>query len=273
MSDKLFVQFSAFIYNRLGINLPHAKKLMLQSRLTKRLRQLNMKSFEEYFRYVSSEKGLNEEMPHMVNVVTTNKTDFFREPGHFDYLTKIVLPEFYLHRNKSFKIWSAGCSIGAEPYTLAMVLKEFSENHSDFQFSIYSTDISTKVLSTAINAIYDHQMAAPIPMELRKKYLLKSKDRKNPSLIRIAPELRKYVIFKQLNLMSNDYSIKNQMDVIFCRNVIIYFDRQTQERVVNRLCRYLKPGGYLFMGHSETLNMLNAPIKNVSSTVYKKIHE
>ena len=271
MSDQLFENFSAFIYDKLGIHLSHAKKLMLQSRLAKRLRQLNMNSFEEYFKYVSSEKGLKNEMAEMVNVVTTNKTDFFREPKHFEYLSTIVLPEFYQRsRYRRFNIWSAGCSIGAEPYTLAMVLNEFSENNPGFSFTIFSSDISTKVLNTAITAIYDHQMAEPIPMQLRKKYLLKSKDKNSPRFVRITPELRRLVHFKQLNLMADEYDMYDEMDVIFCRNVIIYFDRQTQERVINHLCHHLKPGGYLFMGHSETLNMLSVPIKNVSSTVYRK---
>ena len=271
MSDKLFKEFSSFIYDKLGINLPSMKKLMLQSRLVKRLRELKMNSFEEYFDFLTSEQGLRNELPNMVNVVTTNKTDFFREPKHFEILNNIVLPEHYnKYGNKIFRIWSAGCSIGAEPYTMAMVLLEFREKNKGFQFSIHSTDISTKVLEIAKNAIYDYQMVNPVPMELRKKYLLKSKDKKSPKYIRMAPELRKCVKFNQLNLMDNKYDIRAPVDAIFCRNVIIYFDKITQERVINRLCKYLKPNGYLFMGHSETLNMINAPLKNVSSTVYRK---
>jgi chemotaxis protein methyltransferase CheR len=272
LSDKLFLNFRSFIYNRLGINIQSVKKMMLQARLSKRLKHLNMKSYEEYYNYLTSDNGLAKELPNLINVVTTNKTDFFREPKHFDFLINKILPEYY-HKNMNqiFRIWSAGCSTGAEPYTMAIVLKEFSHKNNRFKFLIHSTDISTKVLEIAKYAIYDHEMADPIPMELRKKYLLKRKNEKNPKQIRMSPEIRNCVQFQRLNLMDNDYNIKTPMDVIFCRNVIIYFDKKTQECVVNRLCQYLKPNGYLFMGHSESLHMIDAPIKNISSTVYKKI--
>jgi len=270
LSNKLFLEFSNFIYYKLGIHLPPEKKFLLQTRLSKRLNDLNINSFEEYFKFLTSKSGLIKELPEMVNVVTTNKTDFFRESKHFEILTNFVLPEYYKQNsNRSLKIWSAGCSTGAEPYTLAIVLKEFSEKNKGVKFSILSTDISTKVLMTAKKAIYDHQMAVPIPMDLRKKYLLKSKD-KNSKFIRMSPEIRECVKFEQLNLMDEEYNIKTPMDIIFCRNVIIYFDKKTQEKVVNKLCYHLKPKGYLFMGHSESLAMTKAPVTNVFSAVYRK---
>jgi len=244
---------------------------MLQARLTKRLRNLNLSSFEEYFAYVTSDEGLKSEMPNMVNAVTTNKTDFFREPKHFKYLTDVVLPEFYQKsNNRKFKIWSAGCSIGAEPYTMAMLLQEFSLKNAGFRFAILSTDISTEVLDIARNGIYQYEMAHTIPKALCKKYLLKTKDIQKQPFIRIVPELRQRIKFKQINLMDEYYPVATDIDVIFCRNVFIYFDRQTQERVIRRLCHHLRSGGYLFIGHSETIRIKNPPFTNVSSTIFRK---
>lgn len=270
LSDKLFDQYSRFIYANVGIHLPPTKKVMLQARLTKRLKKLNLSSFEEYFKYVTSEEGLKNEMPNMVNAVTTNKTDFFREPKHFKYLTEIILPEYYQQKkNKKFKIWSAACSTGAEPYTMAMLLQEFALTHSGFRYAILSTDISTEVLDIAQEGLYHLDMAKSIPHNLRKKYVLKTKDVNKQPFIRIVPELRKKIKFKQINLMDHYYSVVKDIDIIFCRNVFIYFDRQTQERVIRKLCSHIRPGGYLFIGHSETIRIPNPPFKHVTSTIYK----
>ena len=168
------------------------------------------------------------------------------------------------------KFWSAGCSTGEEPYTLAMVLAEHALAQPQFRFSILATDISTKVLHLAEQAVYLHDKIQPVPIPMRKKYLLSSKDRK---LVRICPELRSRVSFFRLNFMDSDYALKDKMDVIFCRNVIIYFDRSTQQAILERLCRHLLPGGYLFMGHSETLNGMNLPLQPVAATIYRKSHE
>ncbi len=272
MSAKTFSRFSTFIRTEIGINMPDAKKTMLQARLQKRLRKLGVKTFEEYYDYVFSPAGMEKELANMIDVITTNKTDFFREPQHFDYLVQTVLPELINARGigirKKATIWSAGCSSGEEVYTLAMVLSEFSHKYPGFQYSILGTDISTKVLKEAVVGIYDHEKVEPVPMALRKKYLLRSKD-KDKHLVRIVPELRSLVTFRRVNFMGNDFGIRDAVDIIFCRNVLIYFDRSTQEKVLNRLCRYLKPGGYMFMGHSETLSGLNVSLIPACSTVYK----
>jgi chemotaxis protein methyltransferase CheR len=273
LSSELFRRFSRYIQRELGIKMPPVKKTMLQARLQKRLRRLGIRSFADYFDYVFSEEGREVELPHMIDVVTTNKTDFFREPRHFDYLTQTVLVRLYQGMGRGarsrMRFWSAGCSTGEEPYTLAMVLSEFKERWEDFNFSILATDISTQVLKTAMLGIYTQEEVAPVPFSLKKKYLLRSKDH-DRGLVRIAPELRRTVRFGRLNFMSEDYGIPDTMQVIFCRNVIIYFDKSTQEQMLNRLCRHLMPGGYLFMGHSETLSGLKVPLKQVASTVYQK---
>ncbi len=273
MPEKIFVRFSTFIQKELGIKMPEAKRTMLQARLQKRLRKLEMKSFEDYCEYVFSTRGMNEELPHMIDVVTTNKTDFFREPQHFDYLTGVIVPELIRSHGtgtrKKAMIWSAGCSSGEEVYTLAMVLNEFCIRRPDFQFGIMGTDISTRMLKSAAMGIYTHERVEPVPLPLRKKYLLRSRDRKK-DLVRIVPELRALTLFRRLNFMDNDFDMRQTMDIVFCRNVLIYFDRSTQENVLGRICRYLVPGGYLFTGHSETLNGLNVPLVQKTSTVYRK---
>ena len=254
--------------------MPTAKKTMLQSRLLKRLRAVGKETYEEYYDYVFSAQGTNRELVNMIDVITTNKTEFFREPKHFEFLVQQALPELIHTRGTGIRrkllVWSAGCSTGEEPYTLAMVLKDFPANRRKIRFEILATDISTRVLEAAKIAVYDHEKVAPIPMVMRKRYLLQSKDRSQKK-VRIAPELRSAVRFQRLNFMDNDFSLSESMDIIFCRNVIIYFDRPTQEKVLNRLCRHLNPGGYMFMGHSETLNGLQVPLIQVAPTVYRRL--
>jgi len=247
---------------------------MLQSRLLKRLRALHIPSFEKYYDYVFSDQEGKKELTNFLDVVTTNKTDFFREPRHFDYLVNTALPELLAKRSQdagnTFRFWSSASSTGEEPYTLAMVLTEFFQQNNGFDFSILGTDISTRVLEHGRNAIYDQEKVEPVPLAMKRQYLMRSKE-KNSRLVRIVPELRHMVSFKHLNLMDDDYGINQIMDVIFCRNVIIYFDRPTQEKVLNKLCRQLRPGGYVFMGHSETLNGLNVPLTQVAATIYRKL--
>ncbi|MFH0724825.1 MAG: protein-glutamate O-methyltransferase [Pseudomonadota bacterium] len=273
MSPKTFERFREFVTTHLGIKMPDVKKTMLQSRLQKRLRLLSIDSYEDYYDYVFSARGRQAELTHMIDAVTTNKTDFFREPKHFDYLVRAALPDLLQARSaaasKTFRFWSAGCSTGAEPYTLGMVLSEFAERVAGFQFAIIATDISQRVLEEARAGIYSEEMAAPIPLPLRKKYLLRSKNPQE-NAVRINSEIRSKVRFGRLNFMEDSFGLRQNVDVIFCRNVLIYFDRSTQEQVVNRLCRHLHTGGFLFLGHSETLNGLSVPLTQIYPTIYKR---
>jgi len=271
LSGRDFDRLSRFIYDTCGIKMPQVKKTMLEARLQKRLRSLGMRSFTHYCDYLFAPEGQAQELVQMLDMVTTNKTDFFREPDHFDYLTRSVLPEWLQrHEGATLSIWSAGCSSGEEPYTLAMVLSEFALKNPGFDFRILATDISTRVLEKAKNAIYMEPQVEPVPLDLKKKYLLRSKDRSS-GLVRIAPELRDKVRFRRLNFMDGDFGMREQLDVIFCRNVIIYFDRPTQERLLQRFHRHMKPGGFIFMGHSETLSGLNVPLVSVFPTVYRRV--
>lgn len=273
LSEKDFLRLSRFIHSECGIKMPVPKKVMLEARLKKRLRGLALDSFEEYCDFLFSPEGMEQERVALINVVTTNKTDFFREPRHFEYLVRSALPELKrLHgasSRRTISVWSAGCSTGEEPYTLAMVLSEFSEGTPGFNYSLLATDISTAVLEKAVLGIYKEERVETVPPELKKKYLMRSKDREK-GLVRVVPELRSVVKFRRLNFIESDFGMRELQDVIFCRNVIIYFDRPTQEAVLMRLCRHLHPGGYLFMGHSETLTSLDLPLVSVGPMVYRK---
>jgi chemotaxis protein methyltransferase CheR len=272
LTNDEFEKLSRFIFKESGIKMPPVKRVMLQSRLQKRLRELKMNNFKDYCEYVFSREGLNNEIIHMLDVVSTNKTDFFREPVHFDFLQDEVLPEFNAQRlaNRTLKVWSAGCSSGEEPYTIAIVLAEFSEKNPGFDFSILGTDISTQILQKAIDAVYKEDRVNVVPLEMKRKYLLRSKDRTNPT-VKIAPQLRKKVRYGRLNFMDNQYDIPETFDVIFCRNVLIYFDRETQERVIDKLCGKLKSGGYFFLGHSESIMNMNLPLRQIKPTIFKRI--
>jgi len=199
LSKKDFLRFSKFIHTEFGIKMPPAKKVLLESRLQKRLRKLELKTFEEYHDYLFSPEGRTNELPQFINQITTNKTDFFREPNHFDFLSQEALPNLMKnHRgaHTNLTVWSAGCSTGEEPYTLAIILNEYISKNPNLRlnFSIFATDISSEVIQKAKQAVYKQAMVAPIPLMLKKKYLLKSKDKRS-DLVRVVPELRWQVEF------------------------------------------------------------------------------
>ncbi len=276
LSMKDFQKLSTFIKSKVGIKMPEAKRVMVESRLRKRLSLLKLKTYEEYCDYLFSPEGMKEELSEFLDVITTNKTDFFRESAHFQFLSQKALPNLLGSGSpmgaKKVSVWSAACSRGHEPYTLAMVLNEFAETHNGTKvyFDIVGTDISTKVLSIARRAVYDHDEIEPVPLNLRKKYLLRSKD-SSKNLVRIAPNIRSKVKFHRLNLMDRSYPMVDQVDIIFCRNVMIYFDRQTQTALVHNMLKHLKKGGYLFVGHSEVLQIDDFPLVSPEITVYQKV--
>ena len=274
LGDREFAQLSTLIYTRLGIKMSESKRTMLNSRLSKRLRELGFASFGRYCEFLFSERGMAEEMVHLINAVTTNKTDFYREPAHFDALRRTVLPTLEACRGpcdgrRPLKVWSAGCSTGEEPYTLAMVLAEIQVEKPGFAFEILATDISTRVLEVAKRAVYPADRVTPVPPAARKRYLLRRRDPKIAE-VRIVPELRRLVRFGRLNFMADEFGLSDPVDIIFCRNVIIYFDRETQERLITRFSRYLHRGGYLFLGHSETLHGYQTPFVQVAPTIYRR---
>jgi chemotaxis protein methyltransferase CheR len=278
MGDELglrdLARLAEFIHSYSGIKLPESKKTMVEGRLRRRLRALGIPSFKDYCRYLFEEGGLRVEAVHLIDAVTTNKTDFFREPEHFDFLTSIVLPSLLTRPlggvGRALKLWSAACSIGAEPYTLAMVLADAARTLPGMRYSIFASDICTDVLYKAAEGIFPEEMAAPIPPEMRQRYLMRSRDPEH-SRVRIVPELRQQVHFARVNLVDEHYAVADDMDVVFCRNILIYFDKDTQETVLRGLCQHIRLGGFLFIGHSESIGSQSLPLRQVASTVYQRI--
>lgn len=271
LSDDDFNRLGQFIYNNYGIKMPISKKNLLKSRLQSRLKANNFNSFKEYSNYVLSSKNAHDEIIHMIDVVSTNKTEFFREESHFDFIISQLLPELTSkNTNKELKLWSCASSSGEEVYTLSMILSYFSETVRNIKFSIIGTDISTRILEKAIKAVYDEEKIKPIPHHLKKKYLMRNININQPDY-RIAPEIRQKTFFQRLNLIDEKYDIPKGFDIVFCRNVLIYFDRETQEKVLSNICNHLKTDGLLFLGHSESASGYKLPLKQIKPTIYKKI--
>jgi chemotaxis protein methyltransferase CheR len=271
ISGRDYARLCELIYEQAGIHLGTERKTMLEVRIKRRLKILNLQSYSEYCDYLFGHMGLKDEIVHLIDVVTTNKTDFFRESGHFDYLTGKMLPDLAERfAGRHFAIWSAGCSTGEEPYTMAIVLSEYALTHPGFRFRILASDISNLVLAKAELGIYTNEVVAPVAPLLRKKYFMRSRDR-DSNQVRVAPELRKLIEFRRLNFMDADYGLSEKVDAIFCRNVIIYFDRPTQERILQKLSGYLLPGGFMFVGHAETLHDMKLPLEPVAPALYRRV--
>jgi len=270
MTEKEFRRLSEFVHTECGIKLPPSKKVMVEARLQKRLRTLGMPGYRQYYEYLFSPQGLAEELVHLIDVITTNTTEFFREPRHFEVLTQETLPLWRKQYGtaRAFHLWSAGCSTGEEPYTLAIVLSEYANQNAGFRFSILATDISTRVLSMARNGVYPEDRVGKLTLDMKRRYLLRSKDR-TKRLVRLAPEVRRLVDFQRLNFMEA-FAFPEPMDTIFCRNVMIYFDRATQEQLLRKFCSQLRTGGFLFIGHSESLTGMDLPLRQHAPTVYRK---
>jgi chemotaxis protein methyltransferase CheR len=270
MNPETFTRFKDFIESTLGIKIPPSKKIMLESRLAKRLRALKIATYEEYCDYVFGDEGFEREIQQLIDAVTTNETDFFRENNHYEILTSQILPELVLEKGLSeLNIWSVAASTGQESYTLAMVMEEFSRARAPFRYRILGTDISEKVLLIAQTGIYTEHQAAKIPEQMKRIYCLKSKNPEQRTL-RFKPEIRERILFRRMNLMDESYPIKKLYQIVFCRNVFIYFDRPTQKKVLERIYSHLAPGGYLFMGHSENIGSVQLPLITVATAVYRK---
>jgi len=259
-----FQEISRIIYQQCGISLKSGKEALVRARLMKRLRALQIRSVKEYMDLISSEKGRSE-IGTLIDVMTTNKTSFFRESAHFDYLADEILPEVDHQR---LRFWSAACSSGEEPYTLAMVLREAIPAIDQKDILVLSTDISTEMLETARTGIYSHDRMAGIPRPFVQKYFERISNG-TEQRYRVGPGLRKLIRLAPLNLMQ-PWPMKGPFNVIFCRNVMIYFDRPTQQRLVNRFWDLLEPGGFLFVGHSEGLSGIRHEFQYMKPAVYKK---
>ncbi len=268
LGDGDFEYFRNVVYRESGIRLTELKKALVQARLTKRIRQLKMGSFAEYSEFVR--ENYNDELVHLINCITTNKTDFFRENRHFEFMENTIFPEWMGKKKNSIRIWSAGCSTGEEPYTIAMVVLEHLPGAAAKDVKILATDIDTTVLEKGATGMYSADNVADIDTPLLKKYFLRGRGPNEGNFMAKDP-LKKMIRFRRLNLLDETYPMKGQFDLIFCRNVIIYFDRETQLRLFERFYNYLRDDGYLFVGHSETLTGLTSRFKLVSNSIYRKV--
>ena len=262
-------RLAATINSTLGIKMPDEKLTMLHGRLQRRLNQLGLRSLTEYEARLKDPAHSAEEHVQLLDLATTNKTDFFREPAHFTYLTKTALPNLTPTSGRwKCRVWCAGCSTGQEVYTLAMVLDDYAQNTPGFSYEIAATDISTRVLKEAAAATYHASLVEPVPDELQRRYLMRGKGAR-AGMVRVVPELRKKVRFSRLNFMDKQYPM-GELDIVFFRNVLIYFDRPTQKSVLERQAALLRPGGYLFIGHTESAAGLHLSLTNESSSVLRK---
>ncbi|MCK4467966.1 MAG: protein-glutamate O-methyltransferase [Desulfobacterales bacterium] len=270
LRDIDFEKISRLLYELCGINLHEGKKELVKARLGKRLRGGNFRSFADYCRYVTTEEGIGE-LITMIDSLSTNLTSFFREESHFHRLRK-VMPEMVKAAGNgrcvpNLRIWSAGCSTGEEPYSLAITLKEISKNRN-CNLKILATDISTRTLSAAAAGVYPEEKVKNIPPLLLRKYFQIGQGRWD-GYYRVKKDLKDSVEFMRFNLMETP-SFNDLFDIIFCRNVMIYFDKKTQDGLVNRFYDCLKEKGYLFVGHSESLTGLTHQFKYIEPSVYRK---
>lgn len=267
-SDRDFEYLRTLVKEKTGINLTPAKRELVYSRLAKRIRQIKLPSFREYCEVLRDNR--NDEVSHMVNAITTNLTSFFREGHHFQYLADTLMPEL-LERNaasRRIRVWSAGCSTGEEPYSLAIAIKNAApELHWDIK--ILATDLDTTVLEKARTGVYSEERVAALPDALMRRWF----ERLNEATgikVRVASGLKQMITFKQLNLMG-PWPMKGPFDAIFCRNVLIYFDKQTQGLLADRFAEMLGPHGRLFLGHSESLYRVSDRFRLIGTTIYQKV--
>jgi len=272
LSDQLFWKFSDLVYKKCGINLHEGKKELLQARLNKRLRATGLSTYRAYYDHIVS-SDCCEEIIHFLDSVSTNLTYFFREPKHFDFLDQDFLPDLISTKSKNnskrLRVWSAGCSTGEEPYSLAMCILEHLSDARQWDFRILATDISTRVLEIAAAGKYPKDKVEKVPPQSRQKYFQKHGGRECPIQFEIVPALKQIVTFRRLNLKAQ-FPFSGPFDFIFCRNVMIYFDKKTQQDLVNKMAGYLSEGGCLFVGHSESLTGLSHPLNYIRPSVYRK---
>jgi chemotaxis protein methyltransferase CheR len=265
LSSAQFDDIRDLTYQVCGIHLPAGKEGLVQSRLARRLRQLGLSGFDEYLALLRSHAG-RAEMSNMIDALTTNKTSFFREPRHFEFLAEHVLPAT-LGAGRPLRIWSAGCSSGEEPYSLSMLAQgAMRGRRSDVR--ILATDIASDILGNARTAVYEERQVETVPEPFRRDHL-ELVEQGPPARFRVREGVRAAVRFARLNLMGQ-WPMRGPFDVIFCRNVMIYFDKKTQEHLVGRFEALLRPGGYLFVGHSESLSGIRHGLRFVQPAVYER---
>lgn len=271
IKDEEFQLLRNLVYDRIGINLTEDKKNLLMGRLQKLLRKYNLVNFRDYYNFVRTDKT-GEALSELANSISTNHTFFYRENDHFEFFAKKILPELSKkmqeERTNDLRIWSAGCSSGEEPYTLIMLMLEyFGPAYGGLSAGILATDISENALNTARRAVYPNERIKYLPDSFKKKYFKKIGDDE----FEVVEAVRKEVTYRRFNLMNKQFPFKKQFDIIFCRNVMIYFDNETREHLVDRFYQHTAPGGWFFIGHSESLNRETTKYKYIMPALYRKL--
>lgn len=263
ITDKEFHEIVTFVKSNYGINLIN-KRQLIESRMFSVLTEKGLKNFSEYFNLIK--KNDSAEITAMLNKLTTNHTYFMREPAHFDFLSQKVLPELVeKNKNKEIRIWSAGCSSGEEAYTTIMVIRDqLGMQHKAWDYRILATDISEKVMEKAKEGLYNPESLKDVPSSWKQRYFSQK-----AGFFELHPEIRNQVIFKYFNLMES-FPYRKPFDVIFCRNVMIYFDQETKNQLINKFYDSLKPGGFLFIGHSETVQRDKSKFEYVQPSIYRR---
>ncbi len=271
-TDSDYYRLSKLAHKHAGINFMEAKRELVYGRLQKRVRLHNMKSFKQYCDYLEADDS-SDELKHFINAITTNVTSFFREIHHFEYLQNTIVPEILLENKNAVKrtlrIWSAGCSSGKEPYSIAMVLRESIPDIDTWDAKILATDLDSDILSVAKQGVYPVDQLDGVSPERRKRWF-KRGQAANENAVRIDATVRNLVHFRQLNLIGN-WPMRGQFECVFYRNVAIYFSRESQIQIVDRIADHIKPGGYLVVGHSESLFGVTRRFESIGHTIYRKI--
>ena len=265
-----FRQFQEMILAEAGIHLNESKQVLVESRLSRRLRSLGMESYGAYLDFLTAQPRGSPERQEMINCITTNKTDFFRENHHFEFLRERVIPEARARAArggpKRLRVWSAACSTGEEPYSIAVTLLDAFGEDRGWDIKILASDIDTQVLATAEAGLYEPHRQEGLPENFRRRYFLR---RKEDGALLARDELKNLIRFRRINFIDAAWPIQTTFDAIFCRNVIIYFNRATQQTLFTKLAKFLLPTGYLMVGHSENLHWLNTLLTPVQNTVYR----
>ena len=254
----------------LGIKMPESKVDLLVSRLNRRIRKLNLEDLNVYAEFLNDPETADKEKEFFIDAITTNTTQFYREPRHFEFLRKMALPAICKNRSDPYtiKIWSAGCSTGMEPYSIAFICENHLRSSQLVKYWILATDISKEALVEATKAVYEERDIEPLPLEFRERFFMRHK---NPSLnlVKVTPEIRSKLQFGYLNFIQGKYPIKQKFDIVFCRNVLMYCNSREKQKILDKFCKLLKPGGLFFLGHAESISSLKTPFKRISDSVYQ----
>ena len=272
ITDREFEKFSSLVYDRAGINLHIGKKQLVQTRLGKIMRTEGIDNFSSYLDMILRDDSGNR-LVELLDAISTNHTYFFREKEHLRWLNEHILPDIFklesVKQTGQIRIWSAGCSTGEEPYTIAIDMLENYKFPFPVEIKMLATDLSSKVVSIAQNGVYREEKLQNVPKHMITKYFQKGSGSAD-GLYRVNEDIRRKITFRKFNLM-DPFPFKKQFDFIFCRNVMIYFDKQTQQKVVQKFQRYVKPGGYFVVGHSESLSGIKHEFKYIAPTIYRKM--